>query len=344
MSEARAAQGWIATDLRHADQRIAADRAQVLARVAEAPATSVHICQGFRGNGLIGEARKALARRGLRQWVVMETVDDNRLWNGWLKRFEYNRLIRGWRSRIEGVLAIGHSTPDWLVVRGMPGEKVFPFAYFLSPMQVAEADRIVDFENKAAFRILFAGQFIKRKKLELLIDAVACLEDANVTLTVVGSGPREVTLREQAQAKLGQQVVWLGRIPQPEVPALIAGVDCLVLPSRHDGWGAVVVEALMVGTPVICSDRCGAAGVVDACGSGGVFPSGDLESLVMHLEKAMSSGRPTPKSRASLAGWARCLGADEGAKYLADILNGCAGRACPPKPPWMVSGPDVSHP
>ena len=43
----------------------------------------------------------------------------------------------------------------------------------------------------------------------------------------------------------------------------MAAADVLVLPSRFDGWGAVVNEALMVGTPVICSDRCGASDVIE---------------------------------------------------------------------------------
>ena len=38
--------------------------------------------------------------------------------------------------------------------------------------------------------------------------------------------------------------------------------DNLVLPSSHDGWGAVTTEALMVGTPVICSDTCGSSLIV----------------------------------------------------------------------------------
>ena len=62
-----------------------------------------------------------------------------------------------------------------------------------------------------------------------------------------------------------------------KIPEVICESDCLVLPSRYDGWGAVISEALMVGTPVICSDNCGAANVVTASNVGSVFSTNDFD-------------------------------------------------------------------
>src|SRR5690606_10343762 len=141
------------------------------------------------------------------------------------------------------------------------------------------------------------------------IEALAQLGDAHFELAIVGLGPLEQPLRAQAQARLGNRVVWLGRKPQNEVPTYLAGADCLVLPSRHDGWGAVVSEALMAGTPAICSDHCGTAEVAQASGCGGIFPAGDLGALTLSLKSVIADGRQQPEQRARLATWARCLGA-----------------------------------
>ena len=84
-----------------------------------------------------------------------------------------------------------------------------------------------------------------------------------------------------------------------DIPHLMSSADCLILPSRHDGWGAVVSEALMVGTPVICSDACGSAGVVHASGVGGVFRSGDHCALTAELAVA-SAGYLQPEARKDL--------------------------------------------
>lgn len=331
MSDERAAQGWRPPSLGKASLRLTPAPDAVRDTVRAAPARSLHICQGFRGNGLVGLARRELAARGLRQWVVMETVEDSG-WRGLLRRLEYRRLIGQWLSHIEGVLATGYVTPDWLVDRGMPAERVFPFAYFLpdTPGEMAHA-----YDADMHFRFLFIGQFIERKRVDLLLDALVALTDATFELAIVGSGPLEAALHDAANEKLPGRVCWLGQRPMSEIPVLMAGADCLVLPSRHDGWGAVVSEALMAGTPAVCSDACGVAGVVRASGVGGVFSKGNVEALSSLLQTIVLQGRQTPDQRARIAGWARCLGVNAGAGYLSQILEYEAGTAVP-RPPWLA--------
>ena len=56
-----------------------------------------------------------------------------------------------------------------------------------------------------------------------------------------------------------------------KISEIINQVDCLSASSYHDGWGAVVSEALLIGIPVICSDTCGSSVIVKASGFGGIF-------------------------------------------------------------------------
>src|SRR5690606_39252629 len=151
-------------------------------------------------------------------------------------------------------------------------------------------------------------------------------------------------LRARAHARLGERVVWLGQRPIGDIPGLMAEADCLVLPSRHDGWGAVVSEALMAGTPALASDRCGSASAVRASGCGGTFPAGDAEALAALLRDAMAKGRHARDRRTALATWARCLGATAGAAYLDAILHHVHGEGARPQPPWArtASGDGVA--
>lgn len=346
MSADRAGQGWSAPELGAATLRLAPDRAAIEALVAAAPAASRHICQGFRGNGLVGVAQEALARRGLRQWVVMETVEEKGRLSAWLKRLEYDRLVRRRGDRLSGVLATGHATPEWLMRRGVPPERVFPFAYFLPDIDAPQAAPAAGGEGD--LRFLFVGQFIERKRLDLLIEALGGIAAAgdgaaagHFTLRIAGSGPLEGALRAQAERLLPGRFEWLGKLSQQDVHGVMATSDCLVLPSRHDGWGAVISEALMAGTPVICSDRCGAAGVVRLSGRGGVFRAGDAADLARRLGRAIAAGPATPAQRAALARWARCLGARAGADYLTGILEHRTDEAgeTRPRPPWQPPAP-----
>ena len=330
ISDDRVQQGWAPPLMVGVHSVLVTSQTDVDQLVARASADSIHICDGIRSNRLVGHAQRALARRGLRQWVVMETVDDAG-WRGLLKRLEYRRLFWVWKDRLEGVLATGSATGRWLNQRGVPANRVFPFAYFLKNhehKQDAGCDR------SERFRFLFVGQFIERKRLDLLITALGRLGRADFELAVVGSGPLEEQLHEQAENTLPGNVSWIGKLPIDAVPDEMARADCLILPSRHDGWGAVVSEALMVGTPVICSDRCGTAGVVRVSGYGGVFHSDCLDELVAELVGILSRGRLSDNDRAALARWAECLGAEAGAEYLQEIFDHVEGAGVRPAPPW----------
>jgi glycosyltransferase involved in cell wall biosynthesis len=335
----RIALGWQPHAFRSVQLHLMPDAGAVARLVGDAPSNSIHICQGFRGNGLVNVALYELARRRLRQWVIMETVDDAG-WRGLLRRREYARLIQIWRNSIEGILAIGHATPQWLVARGMPAEKVFPFAYFLPDRSAPEG---LPFDATKPFRFLYVGQYIKRKRIDLLINALAMLPNQEFELTLVGCGPLQESLRTLASKRIPGRTRWLTTQPMDEIPALMANADCLVLPSRHDGWGAVVSEALMVGTPAICSDSCGAAGVVQLSGSGGVFPSGDVMALTKLLCCALAKGRQTTDMRLRLATWSRCLGASAGAHYLEAILHHTQDGGRRPEATWTSAGAQFVH-
>lgn len=330
LSADRVALGWEIPALGDVRLLVAADRSAVLAAVAEAPSDSLHICQGLRANGLVEIAQRALAARHLRQWVVMETVDDAS-WKGLLRRGLYRAHLLRSRDRVGAFLATGAETPDWLIARGAPRERVFPFAYFLSPPKTIASPTTAD----GRFRVLFVGQLVHRKRLDLLIDALGRVGSDAVELVVAGAGELEAELRERAFRTLGDRVRWLGRQSQGSIAAIMASADCLVLPSRFDGWGAVASEALLVGTPVICSAGCGCREAVERSG-GAVFATGDVDDLAARIQKKMALGRVSPSARTSLATWARALGAEAGADYLRDIIAYCSGQQQPrPIAPWL---------
>jgi glycosyltransferase involved in cell wall biosynthesis len=76
-----------------------------------------------------------------------------------------------------------------------------------------------------------------------------------------------------------------------EVRHAIAASDCCVVPSRHDGWGMVVNEALIAGTPVVCSDGCGAAAMIDDPAGGMKVPAGRVRPLAEALQRSLSAGK-----------------------------------------------------
>lgn len=318
MSPDRKAQGWVAPSLGKARLKLFPTENAAIAIANSAPEDVVHICQGIRGNGVISAAQSVLRKLGRKQIVVMETVDDHGI-VGCLKRLVYAHLFKAAGDGLLAVLATGLNTAEWVAARGVNRDKIFPFAYFLPAELSAKAP--VNTQS-GRFRFIFVGQFIERKRLDLLIDALGALRESHdFELAVVGSGPLEQKLRERAESQLPGRVDWIGSLPMEQVREEMKAADCLVLPSRHDGWGAVVSEALMSGTPAIASDACGAAVVVKASGVGGVFRSGNQESLKALLVGSLVKGRISSAVRLVLSNWAHCLSGRSGAIYLKALVE-----------------------
>lgn len=102
---------------------------------------------------------------------------------------------------------------------------------------------------------LFIGRLEPEKHPCLAIDAVAIAraQGHDIGLTIVGDGSERIHLEERARVKhLGDRVEFVGR--QHDVAPSLARADVVLVPSRYEGYGLVIVEALSAGIPVIATD------------------------------------------------------------------------------------------
>lgn len=324
----RIALGWDLPNLGGASLRFSSSAKEARLLAKEAPEQAIHITQGLRSNGTIRFAQAVIKARGLRHFVVMETVNEKK-WR-YPKWLLYFILLARWARALDGILAIGAETPAWLRRLGPKELKVFPFAYFLSePSDLGAA------VGGLRFRFIFVGSLIPLKRVDFFLKSLALLKGFDFEVQVIGDGPQRPVLESLAQQLLPDRVSFLGVRPSLEIPRYMEKADCLVLPSSHDGWGAVISEALMVGTTVICSEECGARGVVEASKKGGVFRNSDEAEFRKLLETALVCGKVGKDQRSTLRSWARCLGAEAGASYLEALLSAGANSMSCIKPPWL---------
>jgi glycosyltransferase involved in cell wall biosynthesis len=103
-------------------------------------------------------------------------------------------------------------------------------------------------------RFVTAAQLIPRKGLDILLEACRSLPADGWTLDIYGQGPE----RDRLQAIIDTHrlpVTHRGQLPFDRRMAAFRDYECFVFPTRWDGWGMVVVEALAAGLPVISSDQ-----------------------------------------------------------------------------------------
>ncbi len=168
-------------------------------------------------------------------------------------------------------------------------------------------------------RLLYSGKLNARKGVDLLVRAADELLAARPgwTLSFMGDGPLRREVEELAGRHPGRAEL-LGFKQLHEVPAVLADHDVAVAPSRYDGWGLVVPEALAAGMPVIATTGMGAAldllrGEAGA-GLGWLAAPDDLPSLRAALSAAIEAGLPAPETVARARAVARGYTAEAGAE------------------------------
>jgi glycosyltransferase involved in cell wall biosynthesis len=149
--------------------------------------------------------------------------------------------------------------------------------------------------------VVFAGRHIPEKRAPAVVAAVARAQVPGLRGRILGDGPEYEAVRAAIEA-LGAPVEAPGFVGSEEVERDLARALCLVLPSRREGYGLVVVEAASLGTPsVLVRDPDNAATeLIEEGVNGFVAESAAPEALAAAIERVHAAG---PALRASTAEW-----------------------------------------
>jgi glycosyltransferase involved in cell wall biosynthesis len=248
-----------------------------------------------------------------------------------------------YRKRFDFLLAMGENGFRWYCDNGWPVEKVFSFAYIteLYKMMGDLQDKPSTDSETSPVQLLYIGQMIQRKGVDILIRALANISaGSNWHLSLLGSGPMEKAYHEITdRLGLGAQVSFLGSRPHSEVLDEINRADLLILPSRFDGWGAVINESLICGTPVLCSNLCGAKDLLAETWRGEVIPAGNVAKWTAGLSWWIAKGRLPAPERRRIREWSYRISGPAGARYFMAIMGHVYHNSLRPIPPWQSGQP-----
>jgi glycosyltransferase involved in cell wall biosynthesis len=182
--------------------------------------------------------------------------------------------------------AVAHRVREVLA----PGCAVVSVPLGVRPAAVpADAIRRRDRLTLPSRYILFVGTAEPRKGLDVLVPALQESALDGVSLVVVGPGGwGNVQVADLAAAAgVGPRVHVVGMVSDADLAAVYAGAQALALPSRAEGFGLPVLEAMSHDVPVVTSDD--PALVEVAGGAGLVAPVGDVGALAQELARAIET-------------------------------------------------------
>lgn len=143
--------------------------------------------------------------------------------------------------------------------------------------------------------LLTAARLTPWKGVHHALRALARIEA--VRLVVAGDGPARPELDALvSELRLGGRVIFLGRVPSVDMPAIYRAADYTLLYSGYEGLPHVLLESLAAGTPVIASDKGGNPEVVRHGVNGLLVPYVDVSALANTIRRAW-----VPEVRAELA-------------------------------------------
>jgi len=189
------------------------------------------------------------------------------------------------------ILTVSELARDSYVEAGVPPERVtsVPMGADLSAFY---PDGEGAEEKNGPFTFIFAGQAGRRKGADLLLAASERLDRQGIPHRVQFAGSTE----DQLFAETDAPVERLGYLSRPALAMAFRRADCLVLPSRHDSFGRVVVEAMATGLPAIVSEHVGAKEMIAEGENGWIVPSEDAEVLAQKMRwRVKHSGKVAEK-------------------------------------------------
>lgn len=247
-------------------------------------------------------------------------------WKKWLRR----PLLTWVYRHIDLALSPGTNNRAYLRAMGVPDHRIVPMPHAIDIKRFSIDDDCAQARARAArlalgiaddaVVFLFAGKFVYRKQVGVLIDAFGRLVEAgeNVHLLLAGDGPDRTALMQQSSGMAN--VHFIGFRNQSEMPETYQMADVYVLPSLFETWGLGVNEALSSGCVAIASDMTGCApDLLDGKQYGRVFQCGDAGQLADAM--ADFAGR-----KAELKGLGY-LAAAAGSEWSVESASAAARRA-----------------
>ncbi|MGG6262452.1 glycosyltransferase family 4 protein [Stutzerimonas stutzeri] len=294
---------------------------------------SIHVFFGIRKMPLQEKAFHSSLKYDVDRYIMSE----NRFESGW-------RIIPRWLAysldslrfgkKINGLFCIGHTGSRggyrWFKMTGFDGNKIYPFIHTTEPEQTSTQQ-----SRHEITELIYVGQMIHRKAVDVLLKALSSTKDTPWHLTLVGTGPLLQDLKNLAHTLgISDRTTFSGTLDNATVTEKIACSDILILPSHFDGWGAVVNEAILLGVPVICSDRCGASDIVYGSGAGYVFKTDDINDLETGIRQTIAKDI-NPDTRTRLKAWSEKISGKVLAEYFLEVVSQKTAAKMKPDAPWL---------
>jgi glycosyltransferase involved in cell wall biosynthesis len=189
---------------------------------------------------------------------------------------------------------------------------------------VQASQKVCDKQDfSSGIKHIYVGSLIKRKHLDVVIKAFDNVRGENDTLTVVGGGPEEESLKALVGELKIDNVIFTGRVSREEVLKKMADAQVFTLISDSEAYGMVYIEAMLQGCVTIASKGGGFDGIIQDGVNGFICEPGNQEALenVYKRIAAMTTEERNKIGQAAIDTAIHYSEREVAERYLNDVLS-----------------------
>lgn len=207
------------------------------------------------------------------------------------------RLLRAFYRSFDGIFVLNYDHAKWLSspAIGISKKKIFKTAHW-TEKHFYPIDENKSFvfpgikENEKV--LLYTGRLNEEKGVMELPEIYRQLKKSHphLKMVIAGMGPSEIDLKEKIP-----EAIFLGWVDKEQLVKIYSAADLLILPSRFDTFGLVILEAMACGLPVAAYDVKGPKDLIQD-GVNGVTAS-TQEGLILKVSSLLSSTENLMKAK-----------------------------------------------
>ncbi len=198
--------------------------------------------------------------------------------NGVFKNKFYITIEKILAKITSAIICVSNYEKKQAVMVGMPKEKLHVIHNGVPVVKDIPPECLNPY-NTSKVNLLFIGRFDYQKGFDLLLDAMNSLKGTNFHLTAIGSSVHSDFKYDDVE-----NITYTGWMASKEISKYLAFADCLVIPSRWEGFAMVPLEAMSYGLPIIASNATSLPEVVEHNKNGLLFDINIAKDLLKTIK------------------------------------------------------------
>jgi glycosyltransferase involved in cell wall biosynthesis len=193
-----------------------------------------------------------------------------------------NAVIKLFCNSANLVLTTSNFMQNNILVNNHIASKVWPgaIANFIDMSNFNTPELVVTLRSSGQKILLYVGRLSPEKNISSLLPLLKMHPE--ITLLIIGNGPSEQSLK---QYYFGENVVFLGELQYQEICKYYRSVDLLIMPSKSETLGLVILEAMHNKCPVIGINHGGITSIIEDGVNGMLYDGKNNQDLIRKVEK-----------------------------------------------------------